>query len=83
MSVGRKPHYKILSIHGRYFVETAQAAGLSASFARACIENVRDRFNGAFTHVVTALPEGFPMHIHEQIEQAARQRLPALQTAYE
>jgi serine/threonine-protein kinase HipA len=83
MSVGRKPHYKILEVHGRHFVETAVAAGLSERFAGNCIRTVQGRFDEAFDHVVKALPDDFPMHIHESIKAGAKERLLKLQTAFE
>lgn len=83
MSVGHKPHYKILDIHGRYFVETAVAAGLSQRFACECIKKIQARFDEAFGYVVEALPDDFPMDIHHSIKAGATERLSKLQKAFE
>lgn len=82
MSVGRKPHYKILQIHGRYFLESAVAAGLGEVFAREVIVSIQDWFDVAFEAVLSELPEGFPMFIHDSIKAAAVNRLPKLQSAF-
>jgi len=83
LSVGRKPHYKIPDIHGRYFLESAVAAGLGEAFAREAIVSIQDWFDMAFNKVLNDLPEDFPMLIHGSIKTAATRRLPLLRSAFE
>ena len=83
MSVGRKPHYRIDSIRGHHFVESAKAADLSVGFAQQAIRDIQDKFNAAFKNVLKMLPEAFPMDIHESIRAGAESRLPLLKSAFE
>jgi serine/threonine-protein kinase HipA len=83
MSVGRKPHYRIDSIHGRHFVESAIAADLSAGFAREVVREIQSRFETAFDTVLGDIPENFPLEIHDSIRAGAESRLPLLQSAFE
>ena len=83
MSAGKNNHYRIDKIHGRHFVESAVSAGLSEDFAREAVQAVKNRFDTAFAAATTHLPKDFPIHIHDSIERAARERLPLLESAFE
>ncbi len=85
MSVGTKPHYKILNIQRRYFHQTAIEAGLedmnsdgASGFTVDIINDLESRFDEAFEKVLGTLPEDFPMEIHESIKRAAAERLAIL-----
>lgn len=83
MPLGNNKHYKIQSIHGRHFIETAVEAELSAGFAQEAIMVIQDAFEGAFEGVLKDLPKNFPMHIHHSIKTAAQKRLPRLDSAFD
>lgn len=85
MSLGTKPHYKILEIQLRHFQQTAIKAGIedvnlknTGSFTTDVIKTIANRFDDAFETVLTKLPEDFPMEIHESIKSAASKRLELL-----
>jgi len=79
MSVGKNNKYRIDNIHGRHFLETAVAAGLSEDFAREAICQIQDRFDPAFEGALALMPKDFPQEIHDSIYQAAKERLPKLE----
>lgn len=81
MSLGKKPRYKIQEIERRHFHQTAIEAGLEDasadgedSFTTDIIETIQSQFDTAFEDVLTKLPEGFPVDIHESIKSAATAR---------
>ena len=85
MSLGKKPHYKILEIQRRHFHQTAIEAGFedasadgAASFTTDVINDIESRFDKAFDIVLTKLPKVFPMEIHQSIKKAASERLAIL-----
>jgi serine/threonine-protein kinase HipA len=81
MAIGTNRKYRIFDIHGRHFVETGRAAGLSPTLIKQAIDEIRDRFAGAFAEVGEALPHDFPMPIHTSVYTAAQSRLAQLRTA--
>jgi len=83
MSVGKNNKYRIDNIHGRHFLETAVAAGLSEDFAREAICHVQDEFKAAFEAAIASMPDGFPHRIHDSIYEAAKKRLPGLESAFQ
>jgi len=83
MSVGENNKYRIDNIHGRHFVETALAAGLSKDFARDAIGHIQDEFEAAFDRAIALMGEGFTMEIHKSIYDGAKARLPSVATAFE
>lgn len=78
MSVGKSRHYKIESITGRHFLETAKEADLSPSAARAVIEQVADDFEGPLQQLQEVLPADFPMKIHTSVSHGLRHRINTL-----
>jgi len=85
MSLGRKPHYKILNIQRRHFHQTAIEAGLedanadgTGGFTEDVIKDIESRFDQAFDKVLSTLSEDFPIEIHESIKRAATERLEIL-----
>lgn len=83
MSVGARPHYGILDIHGRHFVETARAAGLGPTLIRKVIDEVRADAATAAARTREVMPGDFPDAVHEAIAGAIAARLPRLETATE
>ncbi|MCR5879663.1 hypothetical protein [Phenylobacterium sp. J367] len=81
MSVGARPHYGILDLHGRHFVETAKAAGLGQKTIRTVIEDVSAEASKAVEDARRAMPSDFPDVVHDSIAAAIQARLPRLQTA--
>lgn len=81
MAIGGNRKYRIYDIHGRHFVETGRAAGLSAKLVKHAIEEIRYRFEPAFAELENELPDDFPVHIHTSVHAAARSRLAQLKTA--
>ena len=81
MSVGNSRRYRIFDIHGRHFVETGRAAGLSAQLIGQAIDEIRESFEHAFSDVEQHLPAHFPEAIHASVAVSARERLRHLDTA--
>lgn len=81
MSVGNSRRYRIFDIHGRHFVETGRAAGLSAQLIGQAIDEIRESFEHAFRDVEQHLPAHFPEAIHASVAVSARERLRHLSTA--
>lgn len=80
MSVGNRTHYRIDSIQGRHFMETARRAGLSNEQARQVIAEVSERLPAAVTAVVATLPTNFPVTVHESVRDAVAERIRQLET---
>jgi serine/threonine-protein kinase HipA len=83
MSLGARPHYKILDVHGRHFVETANAAGLGPTVTRQVLEDVLAAAPGAAAEALQKMPPGFPEAIHNSVGAAIQTRLPRLESAWE
>jgi len=83
MSVGARPHYKILEVHGRHFVETAKDAGLGPTIIRRVFEEVLAAAPAAAAEALQKMPAGFPEAIHNSVAWAIRTRLPRLESAWE
>lgn len=81
MAIGNSRRYRIFDIHGRHFVETGQAAGLSSQLIGQAVDEVRASFDRAFSDVERQLPVHFPEAIHASVEAGARERLRRLDTA--
>lgn len=81
MAVGTSRKYRIFDIHGRHFVETGRAAGLSAQIMGQAIDDIRMAFEQAFTTIEHSLPKHFPEEIHSTVAAGARTRLRQLETA--
>jgi serine/threonine-protein kinase HipA len=83
MSLGANPHYKILDIHGRHFVETAKAAGLGPAVIRQVLEDVLTAAPDAAAQALQKMPPDFPEPLHDSIAAAIQVRLPRLESAWE
>ncbi len=83
MSAGANPHYKILDIHGRHFVETAKAAGLGPTPIRRVLDEVLEAAPSAADKALAKMPADFPQAIHASVASAIKTRLPRLETANE
>lgn len=81
MSVGASPHYRIVDIHGRHFVESAQAASVGPTVIRNVIDEVRTVAAKALEDARSKMPEDFPDRVHQSIAAAFEARLPRLATA--
>lgn len=81
MAIGKNRKSRIFDIHGRHFVETGRAAGLSRMLIRTAIDEIRDSFEPAFAELEKELPYDFPVQIHNSVYAAARTRLAQLKTA--
>ena len=81
MSAGTRPHYKILDLHGRHFVETARAAGLGPAVVRQVLDEVRTSAANAAEKSRRRMQADFPDAIHDSIAQAIKARLPRLDSA--
>jgi serine/threonine-protein kinase HipA len=81
MSVGAKPHYTIPDIHGRYFVETAKAAGLGSTTIRRVLDEVRADAAGAAERAREQMSADFPDNVNASISAAIIARLPRLDSA--
>jgi serine/threonine-protein kinase HipA len=75
MSVGQSRHYRIDEIKGRHFLQTAEQAGLPASFARDALAEVVQTVEPAFGKIEMQLPQGFPENIHHSVKTALIRRL--------
>ncbi|MFD3266142.1 type II toxin-antitoxin system HipA family toxin [Phenylobacterium ferrooxidans] len=83
MSAGARPHYKILEVHGRHFVEMAKAAGLGPTITRQVLEEVLAAASGAAAKALQKMPPSFPEAIHNSVAGAIQTRLPRLESAWE
>ena len=81
MAIGNSRRYRIFDIHGRHFVETGRAAGLSIQLVGQAIDEIRASFDRAFSDVAHQLPAHFPEAIHASVAASARERLRLLDTA--
>jgi serine/threonine-protein kinase HipA len=78
LSVGTRNHYRIGDIHGRHFVQTGEAAGLSSALIGQAFDEMRAAAERAFTTVEAEMPSGFPEAIHATVKRAAMKRLTRL-----
>jgi serine/threonine-protein kinase HipA len=83
MAIGATPHYEILDIHGRHFVETAKAAGLGPAVIRRVLDEVRHDAAAATQAALARMPADFPDHVHDSVAAAVDARLHRLDTADE
>jgi serine/threonine-protein kinase HipA len=81
MCVGASPHYGILDIHGRHFVESARAAGLGPTVIRKVLDDVRAHAPKAAEAARRAMPKDFPDAVHDSVAAAITARLRRLDTA--
>jgi len=75
LSVGTRNHYRIGDIHCRHFVQTGEAAGLSAALIGQAFDEMREGAETAFAKMEADLSAGFPEAIHTAVKFAAMRRL--------
>lgn len=75
MSEGDTRHYKILTIHGRHFRQTAKAAGLGDRLVKEAIDQIEAASERAADEALAKMPEGFHEGVHESIARAIRSRV--------
>lgn len=74
MAVGTNRHYRLDAVHGRHFVQTGKAAGLSEKHVLGLLEDVAERVPTAIDTVAASLPPDFPATIHEAVSAAVLER---------
>lgn len=74
MSAGSNHHYRLDEIHGRHFLQTAEAAGLPKGVAREALCEVAESVDMALEKTQAMLPPGFPEGIHEAVRTAVISR---------
>lgn len=82
MSAGATPHYEILDVHGRHFVESGKAAGLGADVIRRVLDEVKADAATATGRARFAMPTDFHDEVHRSIEAVLPRRLRQLESAY-
>ncbi|MFD0986302.1 type II toxin-antitoxin system HipA family toxin [Methyloligella solikamskensis] len=75
MSVGADRQHTIAEIGARHFVETAEQAGLSGSFAKTVMEEIADEAPSAIAAVEASLNDALFEPIHEIIKSVMTQRI--------
>jgi len=78
MALGANSHYRVRDIHGRHFLETGRAIGLSRAAVETIFGEIHDEFEQAFRAAERVLPRAAG-HIHESVRVAAGARLRLLQ----
>jgi len=81
MSAGAQPHYKILDVMGRDFIEMAEAADLGPTLVRQALTEILELADRATGAALAQMPADFHEPIHASIRGAIRSRLPRLATA--
>ena len=82
MSVGATPHYKILDVHGRHFVESGRAAGLGPALIRQVLDEVVTDAATALERAKATMPDDFHDEVHRSIEAILPRRLRQLESAW-
>lgn len=83
MSLGTSPHYRILDVHGRHFVESGKAAGLGPTLMRQVFDEVRATADSAPDRALATMPTDFHPEVHEAVRGTLPRRLAMLETAFE
>ncbi|WP_174274245.1 type II toxin-antitoxin system HipA family toxin [Sphingomonas bacterium] len=78
MAVGNSGKYRLNEIHGRHFVETGKACGLSAPRISRILDELREQIVTAIETVNTSLPTDFPPGLVTSIADGARKRAESL-----
>ena len=82
MSAGATPHYKIVDVHGRHFVESGKAAGLGAAVIREVLDELKADAATATDRARSSMPADFHDEVHRSIEAILPRRLRQLEIAY-
>jgi serine/threonine-protein kinase HipA len=80
MSFGTKPHYKVMQVAPHHFHQTAERAGMGKQVVSTILEELLSEVPKAVDHVLSDLPDNFPMDIANSISDGMTQRLRVLQT---
>lgn len=81
MSAGASPHYRILDVHGRHFVESGRAAGLGPAVIRRVLDEIRSEAETATDRARAAMPADFHDEAHRAIVDILPRRLQQLESA--
>ena len=81
MSIGNSGKYRLNELHGRHFIETGKACGLSQVRISQAIEELREGIVTAIETVNSNLPAGFPPALVASITEGARIRADRLLVA--
>jgi serine/threonine-protein kinase HipA len=80
MSEGDTRHYKILTIHGRHFRQTAKEAGLGDRLVTEAFDQIEAAAKTAAEAALAKMPEGFHEGVHESVASAIQSRVRLLHT---
>lgn len=75
MFVGDSRHYRLDTIRGSHFLQTARKAGVPGAIARQALEEIANSAEDAMTAMEEALPSGFPEHIHGSVQKGLKARI--------
>ncbi len=75
MSVGDSRHYRIGTILGRHFVQTAERAGLPKRMATTALEEISGQAEKALSAIENQLPQDFPESLPISVRAALLDRL--------
>lgn len=78
MAVGENRHYRVDTLNGRHFLQTADRCGLQRKRAEAIIEELAETGSSQIEAALADLPKGFPADIAEAISKGAQNRLTSL-----
>jgi serine/threonine-protein kinase HipA len=80
MAVGDSRHYRLETIAGRHFVQSAEKAGLGREIALGVIDDLLENGLSALERSLAGLPAAFPDSVANPIAKGFRSRLNRLQT---
>jgi serine/threonine-protein kinase HipA len=75
MFVGDNRHYRLDTIKGRHFKQSAKRAGMAEAIATEALEEMAAAAEGAMNAVEKSLPKGFPEKIHACVKKGVKTRL--------
>lgn len=78
MRVGRSNQYRVDSIQGRHFLDTAIESGLSRDTFYSIVNSISADKDGALSHTIDSMPRHFPQQIIDSVSSAINRRLPRL-----
>jgi serine/threonine-protein kinase HipA len=81
MAVGHSRHYRIDTVRGWHFLETAADAGVPSSLIREAVDDVTAVADYAIERIEGELPKHFPERIHASVKSAVARRLRMLTSA--
>jgi len=75
MAVGKTPHYRVLDVSGRHFIESGERAGLSERAVLALIGEVIETAPRVIRRVLSKLPDDFPSAVADSIAHGIEARI--------